>query len=168
MPTDPRDELWLATYETWYDSYYEELLAEALVARWLCLDEFIKIAVAVTTTASAIAAVAFWKQTNFIWLWPVLSGIAALFAISTEKLAISYKLRDHGDTMRSFSSLRIDIDTLRSRMKINPNFDIDVFESEYLSFRKRFGDNYQRVKSDMLLTKKMQRECQTSLDARIG
>ena len=168
MATDPRDELWLATYNTWYDAYYQELLAETLISRWLKLDECTKVAAAVTSSGSAIAGLALWKDPSLTWLWPALTGVAALLAIVTDKLAVSVKLRDHGDTLRAFSTLRIDLDTFRTRMSVNPTFDVSTFEADLLVFRKRFGDVYLRVKSDALVTRSLENRIQADLNARIA
>jgi hypothetical protein len=167
MTVDPRDQLWDVTYETWYDAYYEELLAEALISRWLRLDEVTKLAVAFTSSGTAIAGLALWKSADYAWLWPCLGGIAATLSIVTERLAVAFKLRDHGDTMRAFASLRIELDTLRSRMKVNPSFDVGEFEKEYLAFRKRFGEATQRVKSDVLATRRLQHATQADLNQRL-
>jgi hypothetical protein len=167
MAVDPRDELWNAAFDTWYDSYYEEIVSESLIARWLRLDEITKVAVAITAGGSAIAGLALWKQPEYAWLWPIIATVGAFLAIVTEKLAVSFKLRDHGDTMRAFSALRIELDTFMYRMRIDPNFDIAKFTDELVAFRKRFGESYLRVKSDSLLTTRLQRKCQADLNQRL-
>ena len=167
MTTDPRDQLWDVAYETWYDAHYQECLSEALITRWLRLDELTKVVVALTSGSSAIAGLALWKDPTLAWLWPTLSGVAAVLAITTERLAVTYKLRAHSETMRAFSSLRLDLDTLRSRMRINSMFDVVELEKEYLTLRKRFGESYQRVQSDVLDTTKLRESVQANLNARI-
>jgi hypothetical protein len=167
MPVDPRDQLWDVVYETWYDSYYEELLADALITRWLRLDEFTKVVVALTSSGSAVAGFALWKTPDLTWLWPTLGGVSAVLAIVTERLAVAFKLRDHGATMRAFASIRIDLDTLRAKMRVNPNFDMAALEQEYLTLRKRYGEAYSGIKSDILATQSLEQRVQADLNQRL-
>ena len=39
MTFDPRDEIWNATYETFYFTYYNEILCDALVKMWQKTDD---------------------------------------------------------------------------------------------------------------------------------
>jgi hypothetical protein len=167
MTTDPRDQLWDVAYETWYDAFFQECLSEALIARWLRLDEVTKVVVALTSGSSALAGLALWKDPTLAWLWPTLSGLSAVLAIITERLAVTYKLRAHSETMRAFASLRLDMDTLRARMRIDAMFDVAELEKEYLTLRKRFGESYQRVQSDVLDTPKLREAVQADLNTRI-
>ena len=43
MTGDSRDSLWEATFETYYDSYYQEILAYELINHWQYLDETAKL-----------------------------------------------------------------------------------------------------------------------------
>lgn len=167
MTTDPRDQLWNVAFETWYDAHFQECFSEALIARWLRLDEITKVVVSLTSGGSALAGLTLWKDPAFAWLWPTLSGLSAVLAITTERLAVTYKLRAHSETMRAFASLRLDLDTLRARMRINPMFDVAELEKEYLVLRKRFGESYQRIQSDVLDTRKLRKAVQADQDARL-
>ncbi|MEX8498524.1 hypothetical protein [Leptothrix ochracea] len=166
--TDPRDQLWNVIYEAWYDTSYQELLSEALISKWLKLDELTKILVALTSGSSALAGLALWKDPSFSWLWPTLGGISAFLAIITERLAVTQKLKSHTETMRTFSSLRIDFDTLRAKMRINAMFDASTIESEYLDLRKRFSEAYKNISSDVLDTKELKIAVQNQLNSQLN
>jgi hypothetical protein len=54
MDFDPRDELWNAAFNTYYDAYYEEIAADKMISRWQILDELTKVLVALTASGSAM------------------------------------------------------------------------------------------------------------------
>ena len=69
MAIDPRDQIWNATFETYYNSYYQELLSDVLLVRWQRVDDFAKLLVAIFAGTSAIAGlVNFYAKTlNIEW-----------------------------------------------------------------------------------------------------
>ena len=167
MATDPRGELKKAAYETWYDTYFGELLSDAMRTRWSALDGITKILVAATSSSSAIAGLALWKIGAFAWMWPTLTGISALLAILAERVGVASKLRDHGDSLNTYSALRIDLDTFRYRMKINRDFDVFSFEKELVTFRSRYGKAYLLQRSDLLLSDRLRRNVQEALNKKL-
>ncbi|MBL1263624.1 hypothetical protein [Candidatus Methylomicrobium oryzae] len=171
MPVDPRDQLWIAVYETYYQSYYQEILSDALLTRWQRFDDLTKLIVALTASSSAVAGLVAYFSTNnnlnITWLWPVLSGIAALFAICHKEMAVQYRLRDHSDNMKAFSSLRLDLETFRSLIQIEPEFPIDEFKKTFEEFRKRYSEEYRRLRIDSFLTDGLRETCQAELNRRI-
>jgi hypothetical protein len=171
MPSDPRDQLWNCVYELYYQSYFQEILSDALLTRWQRFDDLTKLIVALTASSSAVAGLIAYYSTsntlNITWLWPLLSGIAALFAIFHKELAVPYRLRDHGENMRSFSSLRLDLTTFRSLMQIDPEFPISEFTKSFEGFRKRYSEEYRRLRSDSFVTIGLKEKCQADLNQRI-
>lgn len=170
MAHDPRDELWNLIYKLHYDSYYQELLSGELLNRWQRFDDLTKLIVALTASGSAVAGLVAYLSANkdITWLWPLLSGIAAVFAILHKEMAVSHRLRDHEDDYQAFASLRLDLETFRSRMQIDPDFPIDEFTKTYEGFRKRYIDEYQRLTIDSCLTKGLREACQADLNQRIA
>lgn len=138
------------------------------MARWLTLDHVTRIASAVTASGSAIAGWALWKNPELTWLWPVLTGLSAILALVSETLGVKTKLRDSSACMRAFSSLRIELETFRYRMKIDPNFSVSVFGKDFLNLRKRYMDECGRTKDDILRTRNLQIKCQADLDRRLS
>ena len=64
MDTDPRDTLWTSAFDTYYDVYYEELVADEVNNRWQILDEVTKVLVALTASGSAISGWILWNEPN--------------------------------------------------------------------------------------------------------
>lgn len=170
MATDSRDQLWDATFETYYNSYYQELLSDVLLIHWQRVDDVAKLLVAIFAGSSAIAGlVNFYAKTlNIEWAWPVLTGFAALVAIIHKELAVPFRLRDHGENKRSFSALRLDLETFRFRMQIDPNFQIDDFTTKFEELRKRYSEEYRRLRVDSFVTSRLRVACQAELNEKMA
>jgi hypothetical protein len=152
----------------YYQSYFQEILSDALLTRWQRFDDFTKLIIAFTASSSAITGLIVYfsngSNLNITWLWPLLSGIAALFAIFHKELAVPYRLRDHGENMRAFSSLRLDLETFRFLMQIDPEFSISEFTKNFEGFRKRYSEEYRRLRVDSFVTKGLKETCQDDLN----
>lgn len=168
MNADPRDSLWDAVFEVYYDSYYEEMAASWLVSRWTLVDTTTNIIVALTASGSAVAGWALWNTPNFRPLWTVLAATAAVVSLLHAVMQVKTYLKETVSIETVFQVLRIELDTLRQRMNIDPQFDIEEFKREYLEFRKRFTDAVARRKHDPLLTDKRARKIQDRLDEKLG
>jgi hypothetical protein len=73
-------------------------------------------------------------------------------------------LHDQGEAKRRWAGLRIDLETFRFRMKVEPNFVIENFLREFDGSRKRYGDAIQHSKEDILSTNRTERRVQDRLD----
>ena len=122
MDFDQRDELWEATWKTYYDVYFQEILAERLVLRWQRFDEFSKIFVALTASGSAISGWTLWNNPEYKLTWVLIAGFGALLAIIHKSLDVSRKLTDWGATRSQFSALRIEIESFQNQIRFFPNF----------------------------------------------
>lgn len=165
---DPRDKVWQAVFDTYYDAYFEELCAEKLIKRWQSVDDVTKVLVALTVTGSSVAGWALWMKEPFRYIWLMISGTGALLAIIHSALGVSSRVRDWSETYHFFSSLRIDLETLRYQMQINPDFSSSDKENELLVFRKRYKEGVQRMKNDILRTRKYDISVQNDLDSRLA
>lgn len=167
MSFDPRDEIWNGAFEVYYDSYYEEIMADKIINRWQILDEFSKILVALTASGSALSGWALWSDPNFKIVWLLLAGLGAVFAILHSTLAVPGRLKDWGEIKRHFAALRIELETFRYQMKFDPEFPIDEFKRSFISHRKKYSEGIQRVKNDILWTKSLEFKSQAELNDRI-
>ena len=165
--SDPRDRLWEATFDTYYDSYYQEILASDLIDRWQILDESAKVLVALTASGSAVSGWALWSQPGFRWLWVGVAGLSAVIAILHATLGVANRIRDWSDIWRAFGALRTDLETFRYRMEIDPQFSVEHFTLEFQGYRERFGACAQRLKNDILLTTRLQNSAQDKLNERL-
>lgn len=149
---DPRDELWNGVFDTYYDAYYNEVLADKLISRWQYFDEITKVLVALTASGSAIAGWTLWSKPGFEFVWVLMAGAAAVLSIIHAALSVADRLKDAGEVRRAFACLRIDIETFRYRMRIDPEFGIDEFTKEFEEYRRRYSDCEQRIKNDIFRT----------------
>src|SRR6266576_5126800 len=106
MEVNQRDELWNATWKSYYDTYFQEILSERVVLRWQRFDEVSKILIALTASSSALSGWAFWNQPDFKVIWTILAGIGAILAIFHKSLEVSHKITDWVSSRSQFCSLR--------------------------------------------------------------
>lgn len=168
MSHDPRDAIWAKAFQTFYESYFYEMVADKLVDRWQATDEATKILVAVTASGSAISGWALWQDPSLKLLWACLAGFGAVLAVVHASLGVPNRIKDWEDIKRSFVSLRVRLETFRHRMEINPEFPVDDFTKEYCAFRLEFGELVPRQKNDILLTYRLSVRSQEQLDQKLG
>ena len=168
MAVDSRDQIWEASFETYYEAHYEELVADRLVRQWQIVDEITKVLVALTVSGSAVSGWTLWNDPSFKTVWVILAGIGAVLSIIHVALGVPGRLKDWGEIKRSFAGLRIDLETFRYHMGIDPQFPVEEFKKEFDDYRWRFGDIYQRIKDDILRTRRLQAKAQDDLDERIA
>jgi len=164
MTFDPRDELWEVTFETYYDSYYNEQLSDFLINRWQRVDEGTKVLSAVTASGSAVSGWALWSQPGFHITWAILAGLAALLTITHAALAVPGRIKDQTELKRRFAGLRTDLETFRYRMRVDPDFSVEDFTKEFVAYRNRYSDNIQLLKNDLLLTRRLTQKAQSELN----
>jgi len=85
---DPRDEIWVASFDTLYDALYAEAVADKLIDRWQGVDQVTRALVAITASGSAVSGWALWSKPQFQSTWLIDSGVAALLAILHATLGV--------------------------------------------------------------------------------
>jgi len=158
-----REQLWNAAYETYYYVYFDELLCDTLVSCWSKIDEWTRVALAVTST---IASWALWQQHHWREIWAIIAAIGALIAILHLTLGVTHRLKDLNECKNRLLRLRLEMQTFRMRMKIDPDFSTSNFESELLEFRKRHFDDCPKT-TDLLATNKLKNRVQDFLNTQI-
>lgn len=165
---DARDELWQKTFDTYYDVYYEELLAAATSRRWLWIDTVTKLLVAVTAASSAVAGWALWSQPGFRELWLIVAGIAAILSIIHASLAVAERVRNWENVGGAFFELRVQMEDFRNRMSIDPEFPIDTFLKHFEALRRRYVETVERSRDDIIQTMRLKRSCQKDVNTRLS
>jgi len=148
---DRREQLWAASFDTYYDAFFQELLADALINKWGRLDDFTKVIVALTASGSAISGWALWGSPRWKIVWLACSGIAALLSVVHTALAVPDRIKAHADDKRRFALLRTGLETFRFRLKVE-QFDAAKFNKEFVDFRKEYGDDIGLLKHDTFRT----------------
>ena len=164
--TDPRAELWVASFDTYYDSLFEETLADALINKWGRLDDVTKVVVAITASGSAISGWALWGQPGWKIVWLVCSGLAAVLSILHSALGVPGRIKAHSDDKRRFASLRTSLETFRYRLRIE-HFDADKFGKEFADYRRLYADDIGLLSNDTFRTTKFEKGIQEQVNLRI-
>ena len=155
VQANPREELWIASFDTYYDCFFEELIADDLITFWSRLDGVTKVLVAVTASGSAISGWAFWNQHTGKLLWGILSGAAAVLSLIDTKLNIPTRIKAHTEDKRRFAGLRTELETFRYSMKIQRDtFDVNSYTKEFLKYRSRYSHSVSEVGNDIARTRR--------------
>jgi len=168
MAFDSRDVIWNKTFDVYYDSYWVELLSDNVIGFWQKTDDITKVIVALTVSGSAVSGWTLWNQPGFKYIWAILAGISAILSITHAALGVTGKVRDWTELKRQFASLRLEIESSRDLMEINPDFSIEDYENNFKEYKKRYGELYPSIYSDFILTKKRKVKCQNDLNKRLG
>lgn len=167
MTENRLDVLWNESFNTYYDAFYEEIVADEAIRRWQFVDETAAVLVALTATGSAVAGWALWTLSGWRIVWSVFAGLVAVLAIVHKALAVPGRLKGWNESQRSFVSLRIELETFRSNLAIGSNDEIDDLIEKFNGYRKRFGDAINRRPNDIVVTKRMEHDCQDALNRRL-
>jgi hypothetical protein len=164
MDSYERNQIWDATWKVYYETYFQEVLAERLVLRWQRFDEFSKVLIALTASTSALSGWALWNDPDFKVVWAIFAGLGAILAITHKSLDVSHKLTDWGSSRSHFSLIRLDCEQFQNKMRFNPEFPIKDFSEEERLLHDRFKEAYQKTKIDGFLTGKLRIAAQKELD----
>src|SRR5262249_13560178 len=150
---DPRQQLWLVSFNTYYDALFEETLADGLSNRWQRLDDFTKFVVSSTASGSAISGWALWGRAGWEYAWLAFSGLAALLSLFHAALHVSDRVKARTDDRRRFAQLRTGLETFRYRLQVE-QFDAHKFQREFIDFRKSYSDNVGLLQNDTFRTRR--------------
>ena len=162
-----RDQLWRVSVETFYKVYYAESLTTSLIKSWQRWDEIAKCAIAITATTSAVSGWALWSLPKFRIAWSIFAGLGAVCAILHPTLKIPDRLKDLISDVQYLKGLRINLETFRYKMEVDPNFAIEEFNDEFFRYRDQYSEGSKRLKNDILLTKGRQTKVQEELNAEL-
>ena len=162
-----RDQLWRVSVETFYRVYYAESLANSLVKSWQRWDEIAKFVIAITATTSAVSGWTLWNLPQFKIIWSIIAGSGAIFAILHTNLKVPDRLKDLISVAQYLKGLRINLETFRYKMEVDPNFAIEEFNDEFFRYRDQYSEGFKLLKDDILLTKKRRIKVQEELDAEL-
>src|SRR5713101_575122 len=90
MPDSP---YWGPSYDTLYESWYQELLSVALLRRWGAFDAGSKGILGATAAGSAFAGLSFWSDPSGKSIWAVIAVIAALLSIVYNVVQVADKVK---------------------------------------------------------------------------
>lgn len=149
---DVRDELWNQVYDTYYECFFQELFGDYLVSRWRSIDDVTKILVALTATGSVASVWALWETNVGKVVWAAIAGFASFVSIIHSALGVPSKLSNWVETKQIFTALRIDLETMRHNMAMDPGFDYEAYARLYNEMRERYRDGMTRIQNDWFRT----------------
>lgn len=164
-----RDQLWLASFQTMYDSGYNELVAVNMFLRWRSFDDWTKILVALTSAGSSgLAGLAIWSQPVFKQIWAVAAAISVTLAAIAAKIGATDRVKVWGDSKSEFGALYVEMETFMFRMKINPSFAVAEYNLQFEEYRKKFASAKGRIPTDWLASKAIETKSQQQMNDKIN
>ena len=168
MTFDPRDIIWNSTFDTYYECYFEEMVADGLLYRWCLLDDINKWLIALTASGSVISGWALWQDPNFKDIWITIAALSAFLAITHSALGVQQRIKNWEASKKAFVDLRIEFEWLRQDISIHPDFNIDEVEGKLRSLRQKYSENMSRLSPDTLRTRRLEEKMQDRLEETIS
>lgn len=164
MNPDNRDNLWTASFEIFYDCYFEEILADRLVHFWSVVDDVTKWLVAITASGSAVAGWALWNGYGYKEFWLLISMIASLLSITHGVLGIQSRIKTWAENKKAFVILRMEMQAIRQDMVIDPQFDIVHMNERLVSARSKYQDSMSQLSSESFRSDRLENKVQNKLN----
>ncbi|MTV40397.1 hypothetical protein [Duganella radicis] len=95
------------------------------------------------------------------------TSASTLLAIISSQLDVAEKLRRHSTSTAELSSLSMEIGSLILRMKIKDDFPVEEFEENLLALRRKYGMETGKFLHDLLLTRRLRNEAQTTTNQKL-
>ncbi len=165
MSPTSRDSFWTTSFTTLYETRYQELCAEAVVARWQRVDLTVALLVALTASTSAVAGWALWSDAGWKIVWVIAAGLAALGSIADNVMTVPRRIKDQEELRRLFSGLRTSLETFRQELVLG--LDEVQALSRYGKLRERYEDVVSRSHRDIALTYRLQNRMQDEVDEKM-
>lgn len=163
-----RDELWGATWETFYDASYYEILFGSLLKNWQTFDFVTRLLVALTASGSAVAGWALWNDVNYKDYWVFAAGIASLLSIVHATLNTPDKVKNYAQLSNDIASVKLKYETLRQELKIFPEFDVEANFDKHKKLREEYQRVIESYSPDFLTTDSIRNNSQTLLNNKLG
>lgn len=168
MDFDQRDQIWKSSFETYYDCYFEEMMADHLLYRWSLLDDINKWLIAITASGSAISGWALWNDPNLKLVWAIFAAISTILAITHTALGVQQRIKNWEDAKKSFVTLRIELNSLRQDMAMDAEFNIDEIVDQLKKLRTRYCDQMSKLSPDTLRYRRFEIKVQDKLNETIA
>lgn len=153
---------WPVRYKTFYDAYYQEILAAAVIERWQRIDLMTNLLVALTASGSAFSGLALWNTPAGKPLWGVFATTATLASIFHGVARVAVHLQQQGEARRDFSLLRGNLQNVLYKMTAEG--DSAELENAFEALRSKFVDLTSKLEPDLASTPLLRRKVQADLD----
>ncbi len=168
--------LWVSSYQTLYEACYQEMLSESLLLLWSRFDAAVSWAVVITSSGSAVSALAVWSTTMGKPIWALIAVLAAAAAIGHRVSNASGRMTDQDALRKSFADVRIDLESFRRRVRQQIDRgagddgnggaagSVAELEKEMTTLESRFKEIYIKTTADILHTEKLRHRVKGELD----
>ena len=167
MAVDARDEIWEESFGTYYDVYYEEMLTEAIINWWLVVDEVVTILIGGAVAICSPFLLRQFPNGDYKNIWVSIVWFLVFWAMLHLFLNVPERLKNHGNSLRRFLILRINLETFRDEIRINPDFPIYKFTNKFTELHQNFLNNMQLVKPDFLKIAWLEHKIKNDLNAKL-
>lgn len=161
MQADP---IWREMFDKYYDVFYQEMLLDRLVNRWLHLDIFFRLIVAVSASGSAISGWAIWSQPDGKVVWIIISSIAALVAVIYGTIPINQLIKDGNTSHSEFSRLRTKFEQLIMRFKMDEGENLNKHAEDLKVLINEASDLWGKSIRFPMIGRKLREETQSDLN----
>ena len=150
------------TFNTYYNTYFQELASEMLVSRWQWINIIISIVIAVTASGSAVSGWTLWQDPNGKIVWGIISGTASVVSILNSVLQVPSRVQEQTDARRDFRRLRVNLETFRQNLEAG-RLDAATAQRTYDELRNRYSELQDRVTPDIIYTRGLREEATRQL-----
>lgn len=159
-----RDIIWKDSFNTYYDTYFDELLTESLSQRWTIINTTIKFLVAITATTSVVAGLALWQEAGWKTFWAVFSLIAAVASVFGAVVVVENFVKDHTKSNKDFTNCRHELENFRHDLDMDPYFDVTSKDKEFKAIKKKYDDCDNSSARDWTVTMKFKLKIKKQLN----
>jgi hypothetical protein len=151
-----------AIHDTYYESYFQELMCGSLGSRWATIDLTAAVLVAVTASGSAFAGLALWNTSSGRPYWAAIALTSSIVALIHGVFHVAERVKIWTDLRRTFVELRIQLETLLLNMDIDG--PLDEQRRTFKQFRDRYATLVADAPNDMANTISLRDAVQDTLD----
>jgi len=111
------------SWNTYYNTYFQELASQSLASLWEKVDIGIMLIVALTASGSAVAGWTLWSLAGWKVLWGVFAGIASVVSITHTTLRVPDRVKQQEELRRRFSEVRVEFENFLADLRIGMKED---------------------------------------------
>jgi len=138
--SNSRDILWRDSFNTYYDTYFDELWSDHQIKQWMRIDFAMKFVIAITASGSAVAGLALWSSSGGKIAWAVLSLIAALAGIFQSAAQSGSLIKEHTKSNKDFGDLRNELEDFRRELDLDPQYNVSSRNAEFTKLKGKYRD----------------------------
>jgi len=151
------------SFEMFYESFFQELLSEALTRRWNMIDLATKLLIAFTASGSAIAGWSLWNTPGGKFFWVMIAGVASISSIANGVMGVPTRVKEQEEIRQVFLKLRVDLEMFRQRLKLKSDPEQLVI-SQYTELQDIYTKCMGQLNSDIALTIGLRKDVQSNLN----